>query len=536
MPRTSSHLFTRTLMIIVTFGLMAAAVMPAMAQTPAASPIASPVAEAPSYEEAECMYDLPTGLTDGENVICGWVTAPMYPDGSQTGTVTLPIIRILATTDTPEPDPLVILLGGPGQNMSAVLPLFGNEVPYWTFMLERQDVIMFDQRGMGLSTPTLACPFERIGDGGAPETDTNIGFALMQCGAMLKAEGIDPAAFTTATNAADIESIRIAMGYEQVNLYGVSYGSKLALSAVRDYPDSIRSTIIASPLPLEQNPFADQTIGFDHALQQLWDACAGDPVCAEANPDPAGDFVRAVDRLKTDPITITASNPATGESIELLIDNYQFMQVLYLGVFVGDLVPLVPYLVTSVANGDDSILQMISPFLLADGGTSLGAMFTYFCQDEVPFSPATDTNQVINAANLGTPFTDGSWISLGDQAYTICRMWSFPAADEIESEAVVSDEPMLIFTGTFDPITPASSGEIVEANFPNSQWVNFAAQGHDPASLVPECSGPMMLGFLDDPTATVDAGCADAPVDFELPDFNATPEASPASLPVTEAD
>lgn len=260
-------------------------------------------------------------------------------------------------------------------------------------------------------------------------------------------------------------------------------------------------------------------------------------MCAEANPDPAGDFIKAVERLKTDPITITAGNPATGETLELPIDNYQFMQILYLGVFVGDFVPLVPYLVTSVAAGDDSILQMFGPGLLSGGGLTMGALFTYFCQDEVPFSSAQETMATVASANLPTPFTDGSWISLGDQTYTICQMWDMPEAGQIEAEYVSSDEPLLIFTGTFDPITPSSNGDVVQANFPNSQLVNFAAQGHDPATYVPDCSGPMILGFLDDPTAQVDASCADAPVQFpsqeELESLPATPVASPVSAPVS---
>lgn len=532
MPRKHSRSLIRTLMMVITLGLLASPFGAALAQTPAASPVASPVAIEPTYEEAECMYDLPSGLTEGEDVICGWVTAPMFPDGSQDGTVTLPIIRVLSVSETPEPDPLLILLGGPGQNMSAVLPLFGDELPMWEFMRDRQDVILFDQRGMGMSTPSLACPFERSG----ANSDVNIGFALLQCGSMLKAEGVDPTAFTTEYNAADIESIRIAMDYEQVNLYGISYGSKLALSAVRDYPESIRSTIIASPLPLENNPFADQTIGFDHALKLVWDACAADPVCAEANPDPEGDFVRAVDLLKTEPMTMLVPDPQTGQMIDLPIDNYQFLQILYLGVFVGEFLPLVPYLVTSVANGDDSVLEAFAPFLLVDGGLTMGALFTYFCQDEVPFSPDNETAEAVQSADLAAPFTDGSWISLGDQAYTICNMWQFPAADEIEHEAVVSDEPMLIFTGSYDPITPASNGPIVAENFSNSQLVEFTAQGHDPASLVPDCSGPMILGYLDDPTAPVDGSCANAQIDFSMPDPGATPEASPVVAPVTEAD
>ena len=526
----------RTLMMIVTLGLLIAPLGTVTAQTPEASPIASPIAITPSFEEAECMYDLPAGLTEGENTFCGWVTAPMYPDGSAAGTVTLPIIRVASTSENPEPDPLLILLGGPGQNMSAVLPMFSDELPYWNFMLERQDVILFDQRGMGMSTPTLSCPFERIGEDGQV-SDANIGFAIVRCGAELQLEGIDPSAFTTQTNAADIEAIRIAMGYDQVNLYGISYGSKLALSAIRDYPDSIRSTIIASPLPLEQNPFADQTIGFSHALTEVWDACAADPICAEANPDPETAFLHAVERLKREPINVIASNPMTGESIELPIDHYQFLQVLYLGVFVGDLTPLVPYLVTSVAEGDDTILQMFGPMLLVGGGLSMGALFTYFCQDEVPFSPVSETSQIVSNAGLSKPFTDGSWISLGDQTYTICRMWDFPPADQIEAEAVTSDEPLLILTGTFDPITPASNGGVVQANFPNSQWVNFTAMGHDPASTVPDCSGPMILDFLDDPMAEVEASCADTPVQFpteeELDSSLATPVASPEIVPIT---
>lgn len=175
---------------------------------------------------------------------------------------------------------------------------------------------------------------------------------------------------------------------------------------------------------------------------------------------------------------------------------------------------------------------MFGPMMLIDGGLTMGALFTYFCQDEVPFSSAQETTGIVQAAGLPAPFTDGSWISLGDQAYMICRMWDLPAADPIENEAVASDEPLLIFTGTFDPITPASNGEIVQANFPNSQLVNFAAMGHDPASTVPDCSGPMILAFLDDPTAEVDGSCADAPLVFPTEEELDTVFATPAVEPI----
>lgn len=399
MPYPAKYMLTFILSVAVAFN----AVLPAIAQTPQASPVASPVAESPSYRESECMYDLPTGLLEGDDLVCGWVTAPMYPEGSGSGVVELPVIRIHATTDTPAAEPLVILLGGPGQNMSAVLPMFGDEMPLWRYMLDRQDVILFDQRGMGQSIPSLACGFE-----GTNVEGIALGFGILRCGKEITARGINPAAFTTKSNAADIDAIRIAMGYDQVDLYGISYGTKLVLSFIRDYPDSVRASIIASPLPLEQNPFVDQAIGFDHALSLVWDACATDAVCAAANPDPANAFLDAVDLLARAPMQIQVIDPSSGSPIFLPIDGQMFMQIMYLGVFVGPLIPMLPYLVTTVAHGDSTVLEMTGPLLLTDGGLTLGALFTYFCQDETPFAPASSTRSEISAANLAQPIVDGT--------------------------------------------------------------------------------------------------------------------------------
>lgn len=522
------------LLIMLTIAVLISPLVPAMAQTPVASPVASPIVTAPSFREAECAYELPTGVT-ADDVHCGWVTAPMYPDGSSAGSVELPIIRFKATTDEPAAEPLLILLGGPGQNMSAVLPMFSEEYALWDFMLERQDVILFDQRGMGASMPTLACPFERTtNEAGATESGIATGFALIRCPLELAAEGTDLDAFTTEHNAADIEAIRVAMGYEQVDLYGISYGSKLALSAIRDYPDSIRSTIIASPLPLENNPFYDQTAGFESALDKVWAACLADVRCAADNPDPEGAYLAAVELLKTEPMTVEVLLPGTEGLTELPIDNYMFMQLLYLGVFVGPLAPILPYLVTEVAAGEDAVLQEVAPFMVISGGLSTGALFTYFCQDEVPFDSQQETNAALNEADLSVPMLDGSWISLGDQSYQLCTMWKLSAADPIENEPVVSDEPLLILTGSLDPITPPENGDVVAANFPNSQLVEFTAQGHDPASNDPECGNPAIAQFLDDPAAPLDATCADDPIDFPTYDEIFEPMATPVASPIPD--
>lgn len=521
----------RFIALLMCIGLLAGYISPAWAQTPVASPVASPVAAEPSFEEAACMYDLPKGLTE-DDVECGWLTSPMYPDGSKPGTVRLPIIKVLATTETPAPEPLVILLGGPGQNMSAVLPLFGDDAPLWKFMLERQDVILFDQRGMGLSEPSLECSIEEKMRNGTVESNLAVGVGLTRCGNELRANGIDPAAFTTVTNASDLESMRVAMGYEQLDLYGISYGSRLALVAIRDYPESIRASIIASPLPLENNVFADQVIGFDAALKYVWDACAADAECAAANPDPAGALLKAVERLEAEPMVVTVTNPATGDKLDLPIDAMQFMQILYLGVFIGPIAPALPYLVTEVAAGDDTVLQTLAPFMVMPSQLSMGALFTYMCQDEIPFEPVAESSRLIDDAGVIEPIGDDTFIGLGAQMYPLCRVWNFPASDPMQNEPVVSDEPLLIMTGSMDPITPPENGPIIAANFPNSQLVNFVAGGHDPASTAFGCSEDIITGFLNDPSAPVDAACADTPIDFSVPEEGVNATGTPGATPV----
>ena len=114
-------------------------------------------------------------------------------------------------------------------------------------------------------------------------------------------------------------------------------------------------------------------------------------------------------------------------------------------------------------------------------------------------------------------------------------MWKFPAADLIEHQPVISNEPVLIITGAYDPITPPSNGALVAANFPNSHLVEFAAQGHDPASSDPDCANPMMTAFLDDPAVPVDATCAADPIEFptreEIESQLVLPMASPVATP-----
>lgn len=530
--------------LVLTLVLLAQAALPALAQTPAASPMASPVAPiTPTFTEGICAYPLPEGFTAGDNATCGTVTAPMYPDRASNETVVLPIIWLHTTNPSTTLPPLFMLQGGPGQSLQAILATFSPDLPIYTSLLDQQDVILFDQRGMGKSTPNLACAFENPGPfnddrEGTPTPiaapNPAVGFQYFGCGTYLREKGIDFTAFTTKSNAADINSIRQAMGFEQIDLYGISYGTRLALEAMRDYPETIRASVIASPLPLESNPLADQYLAFDRSLKQMYAACEDDPACNQANPNLERNLNLVANRLKTSPAIVTVFDPATGEPIYLPVDDVFFMNIIYLGMFVSIYTPYIPSLITTLANDDTSVLQMFATLLSGPGsGLSLGALATYWCQEEVSFAPQDVTNQQVTAGNIQPLLRSGSFTTNADLVYSLCQMWKLPeTAPAVENEPAVSDVQTLIVTGRYDPITPVSNGEMLLSYLPNARMVVMESGAHDAISTNPTCGLPILTAFLADPTARLETACADIPMNFAPTEpLLGTPEASPVASP-----
>ncbi len=539
MEKLVGHYRIRRLMLPVMCFLMMAGAIPltSVAQTP-------DISTAPSYEETVCVRELPASLVEGESASCGVVTAPMYPDGESSEVVRLSVIRIASTSATPAPEPLLILTGGPGQALDSVLLLFGDAVPLYRPVLETQEVILFDQRGMGLSEPSLACPFEQPGAASATPVATpgaNLEAAdlsleaalepLFACGQQLRDASIDPAAFTTITNAADIDAIRVAIGVDQVDLYGVSYGTELALAAMRHSPDAIDSVVLGSALPLEANFLLSQITAFDEALKAIFAACDADPECAAANPDPEGTLERVVADLTASPITLMPVSPVTGEPVEVPVDGALFLNLLYTSIFIGEGIPFIPGIITSTLAGDTTIIEGILSLSLIPAPTAQGALYTFVCQGEYPFITQAEIDQVLADTDALEVLRGGAFVGVTALAFPVCEAWGFPAAGEEINHPVHSEIPTLIVGGGFDPITPPQFSEDVAANLPNSTLVIVPGLGHDPITTVGDCTIGLAASFLADPTAPFDTSCAAA----ITPDFSPAPPpgASPVASPVS---
>lgn len=170
----------------------------------------------------------------------------------------------------------------------------------------------------------------------------------------LAAEGIDLKQYNTLTNAADLEDLRLALGYEQWNLLGSSYGTRLALTAMREYPQGIRSVVLDSTRPLQINE-SQTPADAERAFQTLFRGCAADPTCNAAYPDLERVFYDLVEQLNTKPVTLPGIDPFTGRTYDVLINGDTMISTLFQAMYSTEIIPLLPRAIYDAARKGSSI-------------------------------------------------------------------------------------------------------------------------------------------------------------------------------------
>lgn len=474
------------------------------ADTP--EPTEAPVSS--NWEAADCAFDVPIG----QAVDCGYLTVledRSRPDGP---TLRLHVGIFRSQSDDPAPDPIVYLEGGPGGNALEPAALVFN-LRFAPFLANR-DFIMIDQRGTGLSEPALDCPeytefgYDVMDEDIEAEAALELALeALEECRTRLTEEGVNLAAYTSAANAADLEELRLALGYEQWNVYGISYGTRLAQTLMRDYPEGIRSVVLDSVYPLQLDLYAAVPANAWRAMQVLFAGCAADEACNAAYPNLQAVLFETAEELNANPVMLEISNPLTGETFDALLNGDSLVGFLFPALYSAEIIPLLPQIIYDASEGDfETLARIQGSFLINSDFVSLGMQLAVQCAEEIPFSDP----ETVEAAAADVPeleeFISGS-PNLGLGLFTICQTWN-PEADpaEIENQAVVSDLPTLVMAGEYDPITPPAWSQLVTADLSNSYYVAFPGLGHG-VSISGECPAAVMLAFIEDPGSAPDTAC-----------------------------
>lgn len=492
--------------------LLTAAAVVAMACTACAS-LAS-ASSGPVFENAPCPRPNIAGVPALEfppNVQCGYLTVPenrSEPDGK---TIRVFAARIPAASPTPKPDPIVVLAGGPGGAGSFQLTTLTQKG-----LNADRDVIFVDQRGTHHAEPRLSCrEYDEFGNDAiglpfsAPATTEKDTAVVKACRDRLAAEGNDLSAYNSVENAADIADLRVAMGIDEWNVYGVSYGSKLALTVLRDNPQGIRSVVLDSVSPPANNIVENWWSAPASSFTGIFAACAAQPSCAAVYPNLEADFYATVNRLTASPVVVQAKDPSTGAPVTVNIDGFPFAYAVIMASERGD-ASGVPKMIADMARGNpDAVVAALlalqnPPEIVGLAGHALA--FTVFCQEHANLT--TEDAALAHARSVLPQFPDQVLKVQPKQGrlFTQCPVWDV-GADGAMTAPTVSDVPVLIMEGTLDAATAPEWVDIIRPGLPNSQYVEFPLTGHAVLDKS-ACAMTTMNGFLDDPGRQVDGACA----------------------------
>lgn len=416
--------------------------------------------------------------------------------------VLLTVARFPGRNATPETSPMIYLEGGPGGNTLEPLDLAFPQLvePF----LSDRDVIVFDQRGAGLSEPELECPeldaadrLNRSRAADAEVEEAEYSDATAACAARLASNGIDLTEYHSVNSANDLEAMRILLGIEQWNVLGISYGTRLAQTLIRLYPDGVRSVVLDGIVPNDLDLDLNIAVNAQRSFKVFFDACIADAACNAAYPDLEARFFALVEELDRNPVIVNTLGLLGAEAERQEFTGQDLLgmgfQMLYSEfVFEG-----FPELIAAIERGDLGDLEFTQTLLrVNDQFFSVGMYLSVECHEERPFVSGTKNPPSDPRYEPFETFNDSP---------VFCEGWEAGAANPVENEPVNSDIPALLFGGQYDPITPPSNNDLVAPGFPNNFNYTLPHLGHgvSPSS----CGAEITNQFFEDPFNEPDSSC-----------------------------
>ena len=454
----------------------------------------------PRFEQTACKFDVPQET----NVDCGYLVVPEDRTQSSnrlvsvgqgevvqanTRTIRVFVARFHAKNPHPELAPIVFLDGGPGVH-SLDWTVKTRPLEFVLQLAIDHELIMFDQRGTGHSEPALDCPEVAQFDYSVLDKNSQSRVIAQQYNAALRAchdrligQGINLAAYSTPASAADVNDLQHTLGYKTWNLYGVSYGTRLAQSMMSQFPQGIRSVVLDSTLVgLLGAPDFNRRSPFN----VLFDGCAKSQTCNAAYPNLPAVFDHLVKQLNQQPVLVSIQHPFTGQPYELLLTGDELQSGLFWGLYSTRRIPILPKLIFDAYKGDYIGLAQLAfenNVVLSDEYISQGMNLSVNCLDQ---------------------FSNG-----------LCRQWLGNIPTPARSRTVTSNLPTLVLGGEYDPVTPPDYSKTVTNTLKNSVFFEFPGTGHE-AAFSGQCPMNIVLAFLAEPTQHPDASCIST---MHEPDF-----------------
>ncbi len=426
-------------------------------------------ADEPSFELEDCRISAGPG-SPGISAQCGWFTRPVDPDQPGGDTLQLRVAVVPALSLEPEPDPFVPIAGGPG---ASSIQFYAG----WTHAFERvradRDILLIDQRGTGESAP-MVCDIED--DALAGEYSMEDTRRLTEeCLEMLP---YDPRFFTTSVAVEDIRAVSTALGYDTLNVYGSSYGTRVAQHYARRFPASTRTVTIDGVVPPQLPLGPDIAFQSQRALDTVFARCAEDPGCHEQFPNLEADFAALHDRLSEAPVEVQFQHPVTGELRVESIDVMHLNAAVRLLLYSPSTVALLPLMINDAANGNYAPFAgqfyAISESMAAQ--LNIGMHNAVMCTEDEPFID----REAVDREQLSTTYMGPLMF---DAIEAMCSVWPQGVLDDNLLTPLVTDIPVLLLSGDADPITPPAYADMAAESMSNAVAIALPDQGHGVAAV-----------------------------------------------------
>ena len=472
-----------------------------------------------ALEEVPCPFPAPPG----ERPVCLLAELPMdhgevRADGSlapDARTVRVHLTLLPNLSSSADPNPIVVLSGGPGQAGSDALDSFGGAVE----LRRNRGILLVDQRGTGLSEPALTCPEaaeteldrNRFND---PDFDPEEDLLerVSACHDRWIAEGVDLARFGTRSAALDLRAIRRALDLSEWNLLGTSYGARLALDLLRVDPVGVRAAVLNSPLVLAPATTPELLAERPRIFAQLFEECAADPDCAEAHGDLEDKFREIAEHFREETVQLHFRDPQSGQRVRREVGWPDVVENLYGQLAFSPSAVQVPRRIAELHALTEGRLSLADEEITAlftsnledlSAGLALGQHLSVKCREDLPRDEPAALQAVVDEHPLYFPKGDGM-----KDYRRICPGWEAGEAPARFLRPATTDRPVLILSGAADTLVPHAVARRLAERIPHSQFVAFPGIGHDVHGTL-LCAQSIAAHFFDHPHQPVDTSCTE---------------------------
>ncbi len=421
---------------------------------------------------------------------------PAQPKGRQ---IELALAWIPAKGES-EADPVFMIAGGPGQS---ALESYPSLHPVFNDVIKKRNIILVDQRGTGKSNPLVCKDASGKSAFGEDEAVANLDLNkakifAQECVKQLSNRA-DPRFYSTEYAIGDLDLVREKIGADKINLYGVSYGTRVAQQYAKRYPLHTRTLVLDGVVPNSLVLGAEFAINLENALNLHFARCKADKVCREHFGDPRQklDALRA--QLQKAPMVVNYNDPISGEAKQDKLDVGALASVARMYAYSPLTASMLPLLLTQAAQGNGGPLLAQAQMMNQSLGDALmhGMQLSVVCTEdaaELKADPATANTLMGNNTT--------------DYLKAQCEVWPHSKRAENFREPLKSNIPVLLLSGEFDPVTPPRYGDAVAKFLPNSKHVVVKGQGHNVMPV--GCAPKIFARFIDSADAkNIDTKCLD---------------------------